>query len=276
MEILNAPLRALFDLILAPFSRVSPMISLVLISLVTAIFMLVVFKHTSNQDKLAEVKKRIHACLFEIRLFNDDLGAILRSQTEILRTNLSYLRLSLVPMIWILPPLVLIIAQLQFHYGYTGLEAHGKDVLVTARIAEGELAGGRPDVELQAPDGVQVVTPGLWVPSLSEVSWRIAPQEPGEYELTLSLGNDTVTKSIQVSEDLLRRSPMRVAPGFLDQLLYPAEKPLPADGPFRTITVDYPDAEVNLLGWRTHWMVAFFILSIVFAFMLRNRMGVTI
>ena len=49
--------------------------------------------------------RRLHAALFEIRLFNDDLSAIFRAQAEMLRHNLTYLRLSLVPMIWMFVPL---------------------------------------------------------------------------------------------------------------------------------------------------------------------------
>ena len=34
-------------------------------------------------------------------------------------------------------------------------------------------------------------------------------------------------------------------------------------------------AHVNLLGWRTHWLIAFVLLTIVFAFALRGPLGVT-
>ena len=71
----------------------------------------------------------------------------------------------------------------------------------------------------------------------------------------------------------MRRSPFRIR-GFLNELLYPAEEPLPAGG-FESITVDYPEVDVGVLGYQTHWMIVFFVLSIVFAFILRGPMGVT-
>jgi hypothetical protein len=88
---------------------------LTVVSLLVSMLMLVVFKRTSNQTKLDRVKRQIHASLFEIRLWNDDFGAILRAQLDILRHNLGYLRLSMVPLLFLLPPLALVIAQLQFH-----------------------------------------------------------------------------------------------------------------------------------------------------------------
>src|SRR5210317_1811110 len=120
MTLLNSILQTLVNGFLYPFRQV-PTAALVLISIVTAVGMLLVFKKTSNQTALEAVKRRIHASLFEIRLFNDDLGAIFRAQFEILRTNLSYLRLQLVPLIFILPPMILLLTQLQPHYGYRGL-----------------------------------------------------------------------------------------------------------------------------------------------------------
>ncbi len=85
-----------------------------------------------------------------------------------------------------------------------------------------------------------------------------------------------VTKSLTVSRAVVRRSPERVAAGFWDELLYPAEAPLPSTAPFRTIRVTYPEAGVDIFGFRLHWMIPFFALSIVFAFALRGVFKVTI
>ena len=121
MSLINAVLARAFDALLAPFRQLPPIVGLAIVSLATAIAMLLIFRRTSDQRRLAAVKRQIHAALFEIRLFNDDLRAIFRAQGEILRHNLTYLRLSVVPMLWMIVPLVLGIAQRQVHYGYGGL-----------------------------------------------------------------------------------------------------------------------------------------------------------
>ena len=74
----------------------------------------------------------------------------------------------------------------------------------------------------------------------------------------------------------MRLSPVRVDPGFLSQLLYPAEPPLPPGSPVRAIHVSYPEREVSVLGYGLHWMIPFFALSIAFAFALRGVFKVTI
>ncbi|UCF66078.1 MAG: hypothetical protein JSV80_09735, partial [Acidobacteriota bacterium] len=121
MSWLNATLRIVFDTLLYPFRGWPAIVGLLIVSLLAAIGMLIAFKKTSNQPALAAVKRKIHACLFEIRLFNDDMGAILSALLRLLRHNLTYLRLSVTPMLWIIVPFVLIVAQLQFIYGYHGL-----------------------------------------------------------------------------------------------------------------------------------------------------------
>ena len=61
MSLLNSILRAIFDGLLYPARSWPPLLSLAIISLVVGIVMLLVFKVTSNQTKLADVKRRIHS-----------------------------------------------------------------------------------------------------------------------------------------------------------------------------------------------------------------------
>ena len=273
MSVVNGLLRPLFDALLLPFRSLPPIVGLLLVSLVASVGMLLVFKKTSNQAKLEAVKRQIHACLFEIRLFSDDLPAILRAQMEILRHNLKYLGLSAVPMLWMIVPLLFVIAQLQFHYGYRGLRP-GEDFIVKARLKEDPPS--RPAASLQAPPGIEVATPAVWIPSERELAWRLRAREWGDYELKLRLGGQEYSKTAQVSKQVRRRSPERLTPGFWNELLYPAEPPLPKESSVASIALAYPEDAVSIFGWQVNWLVAFFVLSVAFAFALRGRMGVTL
>lgn len=274
MTLLNKVLETVFDLALAPFATLPTWVGLLVVSLVAAIFMLIVFKHTSNQERLEVVKRKIHAGIFEIRLFNDDMRAIFRAQWEILRHNLSYLRLSIVPMIWILPPLALGIAQLQFHYGY---ETPALGVPLLLEVEMGDDVVDAPALELRTPDGVRVDTPGLWSKSRHEMTWRVVPEKTGEFELEIGVpGGETVKKVLAVPERITQISPVRQEPGFWNQLLYPVEDPIPTETGIREIRLQIRDGEVPFLGISLHWMIWFFALSIVFAFALRKPLGVTI
>jgi hypothetical protein len=276
MATLNAALRWLFDLALAPFASWPPIVPVTLASLAASVLMLLIFKRTSNQTQMAAVKRRIHAGLFEIRLFNDDLRAILRAQIEILRANGRYLGLSLVPMLFILPPLALIMGQLEYHYGYQGLRP-GQRFLIECEVAPDASHRDRPQAALDLPQGLRTEVGPAWFPSQSRLAWRLVSDRDGAYEVGISVDGATrVTKSVAVTNRAVRLSPLRVAPGFVDELLYPAELPIPATSPVRAIRLPYPARDVSVLGHGMNWMIPFFGLSIVFAFALKGLFKVTL
>ena len=297
MWILNNILNMVFDGLLFPFRTLHPLVGLTVVSVVGSIGMLMAYKKTSNQDGIEAVKRQIHACIYEIRLFSDDFRAIMGAQFRILGHNLRYLGLSLVPVVWMIIPFVLVVAQMQFHYGYSGLEPGETAILKVvlkdgwnvmggsggadgsssagAGGATGFSSGGPGDaITVEAPAGVRLDSEQLWIPELNEVDWRIEAVEAGNFELVVRAGADSYTKSVRVSDDVVRRSPIRHSGGFLDSLLYPAERPLPSDAPIESISIIYPEPGISVFGWEINWLILFIILLIAIAFALRKPFGV--
>jgi hypothetical protein len=188
---------------------------------------------------------------------------------------LSYLRLTLWPMLFLLPPLVLVVAQLQFHYGYRGLRP-GERALLAVDLDPAAAGGTRPPARLDVPEGLRAEAGDVWVAGESQLLWRLVAEREGDYEVGLDVAGARLTKTVRVTPRTVRLSPVRVDPGFVSQLLYPAEPPLPAEGPVRAVRLSYPDREVEVLGLGMHWMIPFFVLSIAFAFALRGPFKVTI
>ena len=135
---------------------------------------------------------------------------------------------------------------------------------------------GRPPASLEAPDGVAVESPAVWLPSRNELAWRIRPEAEGRWDLAITVGEETYTKSLDTMTRPERRAPERLEPTFWNQLIYPAEAALPGDSPLKSIGVPYATEEIALPGFRMHWLIVFFVLSIVFAFALKDRFGVRI
>jgi len=280
MSIVNALLTGFFDGLLYPFRELPELVGLLVVSVLTAIGLLLIFKATSNQKGIAAVKRRIHAGVFEIRLFNDDFRAILRAQREILRHNLTYLRLSIIPMLWTIPPLILVLVHLQFHYGYGGLRSGTRAIvkveLNSSTATDLSKSFSKPDVQLETSPGLRVDSPPVWIPSLREMAWRIAVDEAGDYRVKILMNGETFTKTVRVSTAVVRRSPIRLQKGFVNQLLYPAEDPLPNDSAIKSISVTYPENDIGVFGLDLHWIVVYFVLSTVFAFALRRPFKVNI
>ena len=278
MKILNDLLRPIFDLLQAPMAGLPAIVGIIVWSIPVGVFALWVFGKTSNQDRIAAVKKKIHGGLFEIRLFNDDLRAIMRAQGEILRHVLHYQALALKPMIFILPPLVLVMVQLHQFYGFRGFEP-GEELLLTVQLnADTYENSARPEFSLELPTGVHAEMGPVWIPSLAQISWQLGVDEWGDYDLQLHIGDATVEKQLKSTERLVRLSPERPPTAFMDQLEWPSEQPFDSESPVQSITISYPEGAVNILGWNFEWafawMVVFFVLTMVIALVLRKPMGV--
>jgi uncharacterized membrane protein (DUF106 family) len=275
MRWLNAGLGGLVSAVLYPFRGLPPIVGLAFVALLTSIAILFVFRATSDQKALRRVKNRITAGVFEIRLFRDDLRTIFLAQWDILRHSLTYMRLSLVPMLWVIVPIVLLMIQLQFHYGYRPLQP-GETAIVKAELADEDGSVGVAEISLSASGGLEIATPLLLLPAEKEADWRVDALADGSHELLLEADGLELRKDVAVGRHGGPISPRRPSTRFLDQLLYPVESPVPGDASVAAIDVVYPTATVSLLGWHTHWMIVFFILTILFAFALQRPLRVTI
>lgn len=277
MTTLNAALVAVLGPLMSPLAGLSPLLGVALWSVPTGVLALLVFKWTSNQERITAAKRRIQACLFEIRLFNDDLRAILRAQVEIMGQVLRYQAHALKPMVFILPPLLLLMVHLHAYYGFRGLRP-GEETLVRLVLDHPSRGDDPPRVALHLPAGLRAATPAVWVPSLRELDWRIAVERAGAYQLRFSVGDAEVSKLLLATDRVVALSPIRPRRSWLEQLEWPVERPLPASAPVREISVDYPEATLGVAGFRLHWqyawMVVFFVLTMVIAFALKGPLKV--
>lgn len=278
MKLLNDLLRPVFDLLQAPLAGLPAFFGILVWSIPVGIFALWVFGKTSNQDRIAEVKRRIHAGLFEIRLFNDDLRAIMRAQGEILRHVLHYQALALKPMIFILPPLVLVMVQLHQFYGFRGLHPGDEVLLIVQLDPESVTNGQRPRLSLETPPGLHEAMEPVWIPSLAQASWRLGIDDWGDWDLVVRVGDTSYRKTIRATDRLIRLSPEKPPRDFVGQLEWPSEQPFEQGDSVQWMTLGYADGVVKILGWDFEWafawMVVFFVLTLVVALVLRKPMGV--
>lgn len=271
MTALNALVARIADALLSPLDAWSPLLGISGVALLCSLGLLALFRATSDQPALAATKRRIRSSVFEIRLFGDDLSTIPQAVGEIARHQLTYLRLTLVPLLWAAIPLAILLAHLQAHYGYDGLHP-GQPAVVKVRIAQRD----RPVLQLQAPPGVRVETPAVWIPALQEAAWRIVPDASGDYDLTVIAGDQAENKRLRVSDRVGRRSPVRPDGAWFEQWLHPSEAPLPDDSLIRAISVVHPDRSLEVAGWRLHWLAVFVVASLLFTVVLGRWLHVTL
>lgn len=278
MNVLNRIASRIFDALLSPLGASAPLATLAIVALLAAVGMLLLFRATSNQRRIAAAKRGIEAGLLELRLLNEDPRAVLRAQSDILRQNLRYVGSSLVPMVCVSLPLVLVIAQLQSFYGWRAFRP-GESFVFESRLTPvpaGAAPGARPPVTLRLPAGLHAETADVWIPSLAKVVWRVRAEKPGRYTLEVESGGATLAKQVAVDGGFGRLSPRRDKPGIVSQLLYPAEAPLPRPQTIESLRIAYPSGTVAVFGREMSWMIPFLGFLTVFALLLKGPLRVTL
>ncbi|MCL4243520.1 MAG: hypothetical protein KJ002_00040 [Candidatus Dadabacteria bacterium] len=274
MEYINSALSGLFGILVYPFRGMDPLWSLAFFSLLIGVLMLVIFRYTSNQPAIAEAKRKIRAYVYELSLFKDEVGMVLSAQRSILRENMKYIKYAVKPMLFMIIPLGLILVQLDSWYGHRALDP-GERAVVSVRLAPG--GDVMSNATLEAGPGLEIETPALRVPEQERIEWRIRAEAPGEHTLTFGVGGESFSRKVVVSDGgLMQLSPAAYTGGVWNILMNPGNRPIPDNPLVEEITVGYPEAEVSALGFKVHWLVIVFALSIVFGFALKGVFRVEI
>jgi uncharacterized membrane protein (DUF106 family) len=271
----NSIFGKIFDLIFLPFRRMNPWVGMIVISLLTALFMLFIFRTTSNQKGIKAVKNKIKAHLLEIRLFKDNLAQSLKAQGGILKQNARYIGYSGKPLLVMIIPLILILIQMNFWFGYMPLRSE-EPVLLKIKLKEG-FVPTETRIQLSPPPGIVIETPALRIDEEREINWRLSARSAGIHDLGITVGEEMVIKRIHAQPGRLQKiSPIKPKKNFFDQLFYPVEPPLPDSLPLESVTITQPEYRFSLFGLRMHWIIVYFALSIIFGFGLKGFFGVEI
>jgi hypothetical protein len=275
MWIFNSVFGKIFALFFYPFQSMSPWIGMILISFLTSLLMLFVYRFTSNQQGIREVKNKIKAHLLELRLFKDSLSLTLKAQGKILRYNLKYIGYALKPFLVMIIPIILILIQLNLWFGYQALDPGQKAILVV-KLKEGQNLLNI-DIAIEPSSGFDIETPPIRIEEEREINWRLHAIEKGVHDLTLIIDGRRITKEVAVSQKALSRiSQAKVRRNFIDELFHPKESPLPGNLPIKKIEVKYPSKSMNLFGWHLPWWLVYFALTIIFGFTFKGIFKVEI
>jgi choline-sulfatase len=148
------------------------MSTLVPLSILIGIFTAAMFRRFSAAG-VRQTVNRILAHLMELRLFLDEPRLIFQAQRDLVRENLRLLGQIALPTLITVPILAIVLWQADAIYGRAPLPA-GVGAVITAHVKSGDLAA----IHLNAPPQVIVETPGVRIPRLHEVSWRVRPAQP--------------------------------------------------------------------------------------------------
>jgi hypothetical protein len=270
---LNAVTNALGRIILAPIALLPGWLSATIIGAVTGLVMLIAFKYTSNQRGIKAARDDIKANLLALKLFKDNVGVTLRAQGYILLGAVRLLVHAIVPMAVMAVPMTMLLAQLALWYQARPMRI-GEEAVMTVKL-NGEPGASWPKITLQPTDAALVAVGPVHVASKREVCWNIRARAAGLHRLVFSVDGQDIDKELAIGGGFMRVSTVRPNWSWSDALLNPWEHPFSSDSPVQSIEIDYPNRASWTSGTDT-WVIYWFAVSLVAAFLCRGMLGVNL
>jgi hypothetical protein len=245
------------DLLLIPFSRLNPDWGLIFISALSGVLLIFVYGLVSNQNAIKNVKRKISASLLEVILYRHDIGQCLKAQGRMLWGGAKYFFLAVPPLIILMIPCTLILAQLNLRYEERPLKK-GENLILTAKVADPE---SLMQTWLEVSPGLKSSEP-LRVSEDKEIIWKVNAVESGKQSVKIiNTAKAPLEKSVYV-ENLEAPLYSKLYNSWLWTVLYPRENPA-FEKDFSEIKLSYPKGEHHLFSLKLHWIIIFFIVSLI-------------
>ena len=273
MEIISTILNSFFGFLFYPFKTLDPVWGMLFVSFATGIVMLLIFKATSDQAGIKTAKNKVRGHFLAIRLYRDDLGLMFGTVKSLLASNFLYLKKAFRPMLFLIIPVGIILIHIAGRYEKRPLQV-GETTVLSLKLNDNTGWEQLKKVEIDVPEGLKLETPPVRIAQLREISWRIRVVEQGEYWVTFKLADDVVKKKIMATEKLLPLDSKVTQSSFSTLLSNTDESSLPKSGPFLAIKMSYPKREFDMLGFELHWLLSFFLLSLISGFAFKRFLRV--
>jgi uncharacterized membrane protein (DUF106 family) len=252
----------------------SPLFIVIILSIFVGLGMVLLFGYTSDQKAIARAKDQLKAHLLAVRLYRDQLDVVMGSYGKVLRGSVRYLRLAFKPLLYVIIPITILIVQLDRSLGISAIRAN-TPFLLTVRTTNAQAMNG---ISIDLPAEIKSDAPPVHVPTENEVVWRLITNQDGSYEVKIIVDGQATTKTVCVSSQLARVSPIRLRDHFWERIFLSGESALPANGEVESISVDYPTRNIPLgiAGYEMNWIWLFFIFSMIAGFIFKELLGIQI
>lgn len=258
-----------FDLLMAPFASM-PAVGMIVISALTAVWALLLFKAVTPQDRLTATRDKLFGHIYEMGLYQDHLSVLMRIQGDLARMNIRYLGTTLPALVALTIPMVFTLGQLESRYAERPLQV-GESTVLTINVAD-DVSG----VRLEAADGVKIAAGPVRNKRTGTLAWRLEAVADGAHELRFFQGDKLMgTHDFLVGKGLPRLHD-KSEDSALGILLYPGAPDLSGSEELTGLTIQWPQRDTAYLGFEMHWMVAFMVFSMIAGLLIKDLLKVSL
>jgi hypothetical protein len=284
MKALFDYVNSVFDLFLFGGTFAMRYLFIVIMSSLSAVMFLVVFKQTSNQQKLQYEKNKIVGYLLQMRLYRDRFFLLIQCVLAVLKHNVLYLQHTLVPLLILCIPLIIITFQVNARGGYLPLSVQ-ENFIVRAdlddKIPIGDESQLMEKIYCTASPEIRVETLPLRVTRERKVFWRarvVALSENGRATLQIGIqgGDAIVERSVVIGPVAGGFQPLKAKYSFWNGWDHGVEGFIPDSAKIQAISIGYRRAGYPFLFWKLDAVVLYFVLTMLLGIALKKPLGVAI
>ena len=257
----------LFDIILYPFAFLPDFWGILFLTIVVSLVVLVVYKYVSSPAKIKETKDRIKANILAIRLYKDFWRVIGASFLKSLAYTGKYFFLNFGPILFIIPILFPVLAQMDARYGMRSFEK-GETFALSARFGQDVR---QLKIELLANDVVKPTMNPVFINAyedeertkpVREVNWKLETVAEGRTDLQIKVDGQVFSKSLVVGSYRGALSNKKFRLSNIQHFLYPVEKRLDGAVYLEEVSLRYPGKNVMVFGLPIHWLLLHLVLVV--------------
>lgn len=184
--------------------------ALVFVSAVFGIVALLIFKRISFQGGIKSVKDKIKGAIIEIRLYQNDLGIVIKAVLRVLGRNFQYLGLNFGPILPLLVPFAFLAAQLITWFAFVPIPVwtdargewmpgKGHEVVI---VLDDDAKGDVRSVLIELPPTLKFVTPIVRNERKGLIAFEVIAIAEGDEVITItSPSGEVVTKRIVTGDE---------------------------------------------------------------------------
>ncbi len=222
-----------------------------ILSLVLAIMISLIYKYTTNQSLMKDLKMEIKELQKETKTLKHDPKKMMSVQKKAMETNMKYMMHSMKPMIFTFIPIIIIFGWMSAHFGYYPIMP-GEEFTTTVSMGE-EMMG---DITLIAPEGLELLSDEIQSIEDGKASWDLKGEE-GEYLLEYWYGDKSYAKDLLITNNKAYEPPVK---GFRRKDI-------------KSISVEHQPVKIlniYIKGWKLGWIGTYIIFSLIFSLLIRK------
>ncbi|MBD3164896.1 DUF106 domain-containing protein [Candidatus Woesearchaeota archaeon] len=245
----------LLDPIMSSLLVLPPLLAVAIVSLVVSLIITIIYKLTTNQDLMKQLKSEMKEFQKEMKELKDHPEEMMKVQKEAMQTNMKYMMQSFKSTIFTILPIIIIFSWMNANFAYESINPHEQfEVILNFD------KGAYGDITINPPQGIQVV--GDSIEEVIEGKAKFALKgEEGRYTEENAL--EFLYSDKKAYKDVI----------ITDGKRYAEKEKSDVTPPLKSIEIDYEKKKIlPLLNWG--WLGTYILFSILFSSVLRKLLKV--